>query len=99
MVYNLRSRVSTLLHSVPGIDSDNTRTALLTGIPYISNRDHNNHANDIDLIVDQLARMRLANGEIALAIFIDHALDRAQGLSIATELRDLRDELRRLEGV
>jgi hypothetical protein len=85
-----------LLQGIPDIQNENTRTALLIGIPHTIGirRDHANAETDIDLIVADLAARELETGEIALSIVIDNALRRAEGLSIATRLRDLREQLR-----
>src|SRR5947208_17149198 len=89
-----------LLQDVPDIQNDNTRTALLAGLPHTMGirRDHANAETDIDLIVADLAERELETGEIALCIVIDNALRRAEGLAIATRLRELREQLRHRKG-
>lgn len=88
-------KVVKLLHDVPDIQNENTRTALLIGIPHTIGirRDHDNAETDIDLIVTDLVERELDTGEIALSIVIDNALRRAEGLAIATRLRELREQL------
>ena len=92
--------VVSLLQSVPDIQSDNTRTALLSGLPHTIGirRDHANAETDIDLIVTDLAERELETGEIALCIVIDNAIRRAEGLKIASRLRELREQLRYKKG-
>lgn len=85
-----------LLQGVPDIKNENTRTALLIGIPHTIGirRDHANAENDIDLIVTDLVERELDTGEIALSIVIENALRRAKGLAIAVRLKELREQLR-----
>lgn len=84
-----------LLQRIPDIQNENTRSALLSGIPHTIGirRDHANAENDIDLIVADLAERELETGEIALSIVLDNALRRAESLAIATRLREIREQL------
>lgn len=88
--------VVTLLQGVPDIQNENTRTALLIGVPHTIGirRDHTNAETDIDFIVNDLFERKLENGEIALSIVIENALRRADGLAIAARLRELHEQLR-----
>lgn len=90
-----------LLQKVPDIQNENTRSALLSGIPHTigMRRDHANAETDIDLIVADLAERELETGEIALSIVLDNALRRVEGLAIATQLRELREQLQNRNAV
>src|SRR5690348_5009578 len=89
MDYTLPELVELLL-GIPGIDKVHTRTGLLLGIPDNIKkgieRDRNSSTNDITLIVDQLAEMRLEKGKIALCLVLKNALPRAKKLAMAPRL-------------
>ncbi len=92
MDYTLSELVELLL-CIPGIGNFSTRTTLLLDIPnHIKSgidRDHSNPENDIALIVDQLAEMRLEKGKIALSIVLKNAFKRSKKLDIAPRLAEI----------
>lgn len=100
MDYTLTELVE-LLQGIPGIDNVHTRSALLLGIPHNIKkdigRDRNSTINDITLIVDQLAEMKLEKGKIALSIILKNALPRAKRLAMAPRLEEILLQILELE--
>jgi hypothetical protein len=92
----LLSQLVMALMKIPGIDSIDSRTALLVGIPrqiLASLARSNASRTDISFIVDKLAHMRLQSGESALLIFINNVLNQVEGFTVAEELRSLKKQL------
>src|SRR5581483_1100552 len=84
-----------LLLRIPDIENPSTRTSLLASIPNRLSlaRDHTNTENDISHLVEQLAQMRLLDGQRALLVFIDNALYRVEDTMTGKELAALRQQI------
>lgn len=84
-----------LLLRIPGIQSYNMRTTLLSGIPTSMSlpRDEGNSYTDISLLVSQLSDLYLSSGEWALQIFLENARSRITGTLLDGELANLQRQL------
>ncbi len=95
MDHEQHNRLVTLLLEVPGIEDFKARSNLLVGIsnPLSLHRSNSSVRLDISLLIDQLAEMRLQNGQRALLIFIDNVIQRVDGTIIGEQLKELRRQL------
>src|SRR5215213_8748878 len=90
-----RRELIEVLLQVPATEPMAGRTSLLTGIPNHEslNRIEGNRRADLELIVDQLADVRLQSGEPAIFILVDNALSYLVGLEAGVTLQALRERL------
>lgn len=92
MERELQNRLVTLLLQLPGIEEFATRSTLLLGIVNRSSlsRSHTNARADISGIVNQLAQVRLQDGQRAILFVIDNAIPYVDGFMVGEQLKELR---------
>lgn len=93
----LRRNIIGKLMEIPATKTAQGRTSLLGGLPPNTglNRDETNQYVDLASMVDQSYNILLDTGESALEIIIDNALDQVKDTRLGSDLKTLKDQVRK----